>query len=182
MPKSTSSKPQTFSEMGCTPSKLSPTRNKYCKRPPHYTRMGCEYHLSEHSPCRSLCANENDCSRCKHIREPRQERVDSVLRRAAGDKLVNDVPGDLSQEGRKNGAEEEAAGNEEGRPGAVRGGDGMQIMDMEMDISDGHAVWAWGSAKRIVLSRFFLILGVWVPPRRLGFSLQWNVGDLGAGD
>jgi hypothetical protein len=104
--------------------------------------MGCEYHLSEHSPCRSLCANENDCSRCKHIRDSRQERVDSVLRRAARDKSVNDVPGDLSQEDPKNGAEEKEADMEESQPGAVRGGDGMQIMDMEMDISDGHAVWA----------------------------------------
>lgn len=44
--------------------------------------------------------------------------------------------------GSKECAEDEAACMEEGQPGAVRGGDGMQIMDMEMDISDGHAVWA----------------------------------------
>jgi hypothetical protein len=68
--------------------------------------------------------------------------VDSVLRRAARDKLVDNVPGDQSQEDPKSSAEEEAAGMEEGQPGALRGGDGMQIMDMEMDISDGHAVWA----------------------------------------
>jgi hypothetical protein len=68
--------------------------------------------------------------------------VDSVLRRAARDKTVNDVRGDLSQEDPKNGAEEKEVGMEEGQLGAVRGGDGMQIMDMEMDISDGHAVWA----------------------------------------
>ena len=142
MPKYTSSKSETFSKMGCTPSKPPSTPNKYCKRPPHYTRMGCEYHLSEHSPCRSLCANENDCSRCKHIRESREERVDSVLRRAARDKSVNDVPGYLAQEDPKNVAEEKEAGMEESQLGAVRGGDGMQIMDMEMDISDGHAVWA----------------------------------------
>ena len=79
---------------------------------------------------------------CKHIRESRQERVDSVLRRAARDKTVNDVPGDLSQEDPKNGAGEKEAVMEESQPGAVRDGDGMQIMDMEMDISDGHAVWA----------------------------------------
>ena len=68
--------------------------------------------------------------------------MDSVLRRAARDKTVNDVPGYLTQEDPTNGAEEKEAGLEEGQPGAVRGGDGMQIMDMEMDISDGHAVWA----------------------------------------
>jgi hypothetical protein len=70
--------------------------------------------------------------------------MDSVLRRAGTDKLVNDVPGDLSEGDSKNGAEEEAAGMGEGQPGAVRGGDGVQIMgmDMEMDISEGHAVWA----------------------------------------
>ncbi len=70
--------------------------------------------------------------------------MDSVLRRAGTDKLVNKVPGDLPQEESKNGAEEEEAGMEESQPGAVRGGDGMQIMgmDMEMDISEGHAVWA----------------------------------------
>jgi hypothetical protein len=68
--------------------------------------------------------------------------VDSVLRRAARDKTVNDVPGDLSQGDPTNGAEEKEAGVEESQPGVVRGGDVMQIMDMEMDISDGHAVWA----------------------------------------
>lgn len=68
--------------------------------------------------------------------------MDSVLRRAARDKSVNDVPGYLAQEDPKNVAEEKEAGMEESQLGAVRGGDGMQIMDMEMDISDGHAVWA----------------------------------------
>jgi hypothetical protein len=47
--------------------------------------------------------------------------VDSVVRRAGRDKIANNVPGDLSQEDPNNGAEENAAGMEEGEPGAVRG-------------------------------------------------------------
>jgi hypothetical protein len=69
------------------------------------------------------------------MRESRQQHVDVVLKRVTG----STISGREKQPGLGDGKEGEQVGAEEEE--LDKGKDGIQSVDIGMDISEGHAVW-----------------------------------------